>query len=164
MKEFDPLISTITGGMLAILGGVVSAILIQKYISGRENRKILIKKSEEVYKMVLKLDHFTHCTGNIVMYDSMKGKAPDDVSLSQYEYQQIKMLVGLYFPTLKEVANQYVAKREEHLLLFMKYLRAFVKEEKLPTTEEIEAMSVIQKDYDNNSNFFKGSLIQSIGN
>ena len=100
IKDFIPIFSTILGGILALAGGVVTITLIQKSTSERESKKIRRKKAEDTYKLILKLDHYTHCLSNIVTSGSMKGGAPEDVKLNQYQAYQFEMLIGFYFPSL----------------------------------------------------------------
>jgi len=95
IKDLLPLLSTLVGGILVVIGGITSSFLIQRQTSSRERKMILIQKAEELYVMILKLDHFTQCISNKIR-NSLEGDAPDDVSLSQYEYKQLVMLVGLF--------------------------------------------------------------------
>jgi len=158
IKDLLPLLSTLVGGILVVIGGITSSFLIQRQTSSRERKKILIQKAEELYVMILKLDHFTQCISNKIR-NSLEGDAPDDVSLSQYEYKQLVMLVGLYFPDLIDDANKYIEIRREHMLIYAGCLNAASEENKMPTEEEILKISEVQNDYNTISDSLKKSLI-----
>ena len=162
LKDYIPLLSTLIGGLLAISGGVVSSLLIQRYVNERENKKIQADKAEELYKMILKLDHLAHCMNNMALYDNLKGEPPEEVKLSQYEYNQIDMIIGLYFSQLSEAAKNYTSKRNKHLVSFMRFMLKHSKENILPGEEELGSFKAEGEEYNVASEALRVGLVKVI--
>jgi len=144
--SYLPLLSTLLGGLLAISGGIASGLLIQKYSMRRENDKLLREKCEEIYKMILLLDHQTKFFFNAMMDKNIDSKPPEEVNLIQYEYKQLEMLGNLYFPAANTELNEYVKAREQ---LFLKYMHCIFNKSKIDDVITDEFISEIKK-LDNN--------------
>ena len=156
--SYLPLLSTLLGGLLAISGGIVSGILIQKYSTKRESDKLLREKCEEIYKMILLLDHQTKFFFNAMMDKDIDSNPPQEVNLRQYEYKQLEMLVNLYFPAANTELNEYVKARER---LFIKYMHCMFNKNKIDdviTEEFISEIKELDNNYDKESLNLKQKL------
>ena len=158
IHNYLPLFSTLLGGLLAISGGVASSILIQRYSKKRDRDKLVREKGEELYKMILKLDHYTHFIGNIMQENELDRTAPEEVKLSQYEYKQVEMLVGLYFPSVTKTAQEYTSIRKKHMLSYMRCVFNRAEGNDIIDDDFIKEVKEIREKYDVKSETLKQEI------
>lgn len=138
--EYFPLLPTLMGGLLAILGGFLTNMAVQSSIKNREIRQIKNQKAEELYKLILKVDHYCACLANGLTTSSIHTNAPEEVKLGQYQYLHIEMLVELYFPKAQDVSKLYLNVRSEVVLHVMTCLHIHKDRNLYPDNAAIEEM------------------------
>lgn len=158
-SNYLPLFTTLLGGLLAIGGGVVSALLIQRQTAKRENAKIVVEKCEEIFKIIIKTDHYTQFTHNAICDNDFDGDPPEEVNLTQHKWKELEMLTSLYLPNALEVTKEYIKARENHML---KYMHCIYKRSvgENPINENfIENIEIIHKEYKTASCNLKNAII-----
>lgn len=107
IRDFIPLIATLIGGALAIIGGYVSNYLLQSRSRQAERRKVIHEKLEELYVLTIQVDdwlqhRYRQCISKVALQDVVDNNP----------ITRLVMLVKLYEPSLSKDVESFAIQLE----------------------------------------------------
>jgi hypothetical protein len=99
-----PLASTIAGGAIALVSAHLAARYQTTATLKREKLERRLKKAEELYDLILKVEHLANVWSLAVEEKDVKLLTPD-FDFSEREIKKIGMIVDIYIPELGDNAD-----------------------------------------------------------